>query len=140
MIDHNKLTNAYKNTDGNSEFHISKLNPWKLAFWKETIIAEDEVKASVILAKRTRSKPSVSSFRSFSFLPPLYGTEAPTRGNLWRKVFFKNFTKFTEKHLCWSEACNFIKKETLAHAFSYEFWKNSKNTSEWLLSTITRLL
>ena len=58
MIDHNKLTKAYKNTDGNSEFHISKLNPWKLAFWKETIIAEDEVKASVILAK---AKPSVKA-------------------------------------------------------------------------------
>ena len=45
-----------------------------------------------------------------------------------------NFAKFTGKHLCQSiflkkaQACNFIKKETLAQVFSCEFWNISKNT------------
>ena len=34
--------------------------------------------------------------------------------------------KFTGKHLC--QACNFIKKETLAQVFSCEFCEISKNT------------
>ena len=54
---------------------------------------------------------------------------------------FKNFARFTGKHLCQSllfnkvtgicdrpEACNFFKKETLAQAISFEFCKISKNT------------
>ena len=46
-----------------------------------------------------------------------------------------NFTKLTGKHLCQSlffnkvaEACNFIKKETLAQVFSCESCEISKNT------------
>ena len=47
----------------------------------------------------------------------------------WKKGVLRNFTKFTGKHLCQSlffnkvagEACNFIKKETLAQVFSCEF-------------------
>ena len=47
-----------------------------------------------------------------------------------------NFAKFTGKHLCQSlffnkvagAACSFIKKETLAQVFSYEFCEISKNT------------
>ena len=46
------------------------------------------------------------------------------------------FAKFTGKHPCQSlfliklqvEACNFIKKETLAQVFSCEFCEISKNT------------
>ena len=50
-----------------------------------------------------------------------------------RKGVLRNFAKFTGKHLCQSfnkvaEACNFIKKETLAQVFSFEFCKISKNT------------
>ena len=53
------------------------------------------------------------------------------------KVVLRNFAKFTGKHLCQSlsfnkvagAACNFIKKETLAQAFSCEFYEMSKNTS-----------
>ena len=61
-----------------------------------------------------------------------------------RKGALRNFTKFTWKHLCQSlffnkvagsdlwetlaQACNFIKKETLAQVFSCEFCKISKNT------------
>ena len=55
-----------------------------------------------------------------------------------KKGVLKNFTKFTEKHLCQSlffnqvaglrlEASNFIKKETLAQVFSREFYEISKN-------------
>ena len=52
-----------------------------------------------------------------------------------RKGVLENFAKFTRKHLCRSlfliklqTACNFIKKETLAKVFSYEFCEISKNT------------
>ena len=48
----------------------------------------------------------------------------------------KNFAKCTGKHLCQSlflnkvagDACNVIKKETLAQVFSWEFCEISKNT------------
>ena len=53
-----------------------------------------------------------------------------------KKGVFRNFAKFTGKHLCQSlffnkvagEACNFIKKETLVQLFSCEFCEISKNT------------
>ena len=52
------------------------------------------------------------------------------------KGVLRNFSKFTEKHLCQSlsfnkvagGACNFIKKETLTQVFFCEFWQISKNT------------
>ena len=68
------------------------------------------------------------------------------RSTHWRcsvkKVFFRNFLKFTGKHLrqglffnkvsglrpCrpWGLVCNFIKREALAHVFSCEFCEISK--------------
>ena len=56
-----------------------------------------------------------------------------------KKGVLRNFAKFTGKHLCQSllfnkvaglrpQACNFIKKETLAQVLSCEFHKISKNT------------
>ena len=51
-----------------------------------------------------------------------------------RKGVFRNFIKFTGKHLCQSlffnklKKLNFIKKETLAQVFSCEFCWISKNT------------
>ena len=52
-----------------------------------------------------------------------------------KKSNLRNFTKFTGKHLCQrlffnkvaGLACNFIKKESLAQVFSYEFCEISKN-------------
>ena len=47
------------------------------------------------------------------------------------KGVFRNFAKFTGKHLCQSlffKAYNFIKKETLAQVFFCEFCRISKNT------------
>ena len=55
-----------------------------------------------------------------------------------KKDVLRNFSKFTEKHLCQSlffnkvaglrlEASNFIKKETLAQVFSREFYEISKS-------------
>ena len=44
----------------------------------------------------------------------------------YEKGVLKNFAKFTEKTE--SEACNFIKKETLAQVLSCEFCKILKNT------------
>ena len=52
----NNSHNAYKNADGNSKFNITKLNPWKLTFWKQTVIAKDEIKVSVILANKCEVK------------------------------------------------------------------------------------
>ena len=49
----------------------------------------------------------------------------------YKKDGLKNFAKFTGKHLCQSffyQACNFIKKETLAQVFSCEFYEIFKNT------------
>ena len=56
-----------------------------------------------------------------------------------KKGVFRQFAKFTGKHLCQSlffnkvaglrpKACNFIKKESLAQVFSCEFCEISKNT------------
>ena len=61
----------------------------------------------------------------------------------------QNFVKFTEKRLCHRlifnkvaglrrEACNFIKRESLAHVFSCEFCVISKNS--FLQNTSRRLL
>ena len=44
-----------------------------------------------------------------------------------RKVFLEISQNSTGKHLC-QRACNFIKKETLAQVFSYEFCDVSKNS------------
>ena len=52
------------------------------------------------------------------------------------KGVVRNFAKFTGKHQCQSlffdkvagDACNFIKKETLAQVFFCEFWEIYKNT------------
>ena len=52
------------------------------------------------------------------------------------KAVLGNFAKFTGKHLCQNlffnkvagGACNFIKKETLAQVFSFEFCEIPKNT------------
>ena len=59
-----------------------------------------------------------------------------------------NFIKFTGKHLCQSlvfnnvaglrpQACNFIKKETLAQVFSCEFCNISKNTFSYRTPLVT---
>ena len=52
-----------------------------------------------------------------------------------KKDILKNFPKFTGKHLCQSlfliklqtEACDFIKKETLAQVFSCKFFETFKS-------------
>ena len=51
-----------------------------------------------------------------------------------KKDVLKNFAKFAGKHFCQSiffnkvEACNLIKKETLAQVFSCEFFETFKNS------------
>ena len=50
-----------------------------------------------------------------------------------KKGVLRNFTKFTCTRASFliklqAKACNFIKKETVAQAFSCEFWKISKDT------------
>ena len=64
------------------------------------------------------------------------GTEAATRGALLRKVFLEISQNLQEKTCArvpfliklQAQACNFIKKETLAQVFSCEFCEISKNT------------
>ena len=54
----------------------------------------------------------------------------------YEKAVLEIFAKFTGKHLCQSpffnkvakQACNFIKKETLAQVFRFEFYEIFKNT------------
>ena len=62
----------------------------------------------------------------------VYNCKATVRINrpevFCKKGVLRNLTKFTGKHLCQSQACNFIKKETLAQVFSCEFCEISKNT------------
>ena len=60
-------------------------------------------------------------------------SEAATRDVLQEKVFFEfrkthRKTPVQEAFLIRSEACIFVKKETLVHMFSCEFCENSKNT------------
>ena len=49
----NNSHNAYENADCNSKFHITNLNPWRLAFGKQPVIGKDEVKASVFVANKS---------------------------------------------------------------------------------------
>ena len=51
----NNSYDALKNGD-NSKFHITKLNPWKLTFRKQPLIAGDEIKFNVILATNYKVK------------------------------------------------------------------------------------
>ena len=64
-----------------------------------------------------------------------------------KKGILRNFAKFTGKHMCQTpeslflirpEACNFIKKETLAQVFSWEFCKILR--TPFLQNTSGRLL
>ena len=64
-----------------------------------------------------------------------------------KKGVLINFTKFTGRHLyhslfCRAQACNFIKKETLAQVFSCKFCEISKITffTEHLWMTASDLL
>ena len=52
----NNSYNAYKNADGNSKFNISKSNPQKITFWKQPVIAKDEIKVIVILPNKYEVK------------------------------------------------------------------------------------
>ena len=79
----------------------------------------------------------VNTRQNFSFRK----TGADTRGVLLKKVFSKILQNL-QGNTCdrdsflkklQAEACNFIKKETLAQMFSYQFCEIFKNTSAWLL-------
>ena len=39
----NNSHNTYKNTDDDSNFNTVNLNLWKLNFWKQVVIANDEI-------------------------------------------------------------------------------------------------
>ena len=48
--------NSYKDVDGNSKFNITKLNPWKLTFWKQPQIVKDDIEVSAILSNKYEVK------------------------------------------------------------------------------------
>ena len=50
------LHDAYKNANDNSKFYTTKLNPWKLSFWKQPVIADEEIKVIVILTNKYKVK------------------------------------------------------------------------------------
>ena len=51
----NDRYDSYKNADCNSKSYVIKLIPFsQLTFWTQTIIAEDEIKVSVILASKCK--------------------------------------------------------------------------------------
>ena len=57
-------------------------------------------------------------------------SEAATRVVPWKKVFLKISQNSVENSCaksCRPDSCNFIKKETLAQVFSYEFFEIFKN-------------
>ena len=58
---------ALKNTS-DSKFHITKLNPWKMIFWKQPIIAGDEIKVSAILTTKYKVK-AMSFIISIFYFP-----------------------------------------------------------------------
>ena len=55
----NNSHNVYKGADGKSKCNRTKSSPWKLTFWKQPIIAKDEIKVNVILASKSEEFPYV---------------------------------------------------------------------------------
>ena len=80
--------------------------------------------ASVIPASKYKVK--AKNFVIPILVSCFYGIEAATRGILWKKGVFENFTKFTGKHLY--QSLNFNKKDTLAQVFSCEFCEAFKDS------------
>ena len=64
----NNSHNTYKNADGKSKLNMTKLNPWKFAFWKQPVKAKDEIKVNVILSNKYKVKS-----KNFSILISFYG-------------------------------------------------------------------
>ena len=117
-----------------------------MTFWKQRIRAEDENKASVILAIKYKVKAENFIIPIFYSPACFYGTGAAKK-----KAVLKNFTKFTETHLCMSLFVNkvaglrhsiLIKKRLWHRCFLVNFVKLLRthylqNTSGWLLLTVT---
>ena len=64
----NNSHNAYKNGDCNPKFNVTKLNPWKLTFWKQPVIAKDEIKVSIILTNKSDVKANTSTISFFALV------------------------------------------------------------------------
>ena len=84
--------NAYKNADGNSKF---KITAWKLTFWKQLVIAKDDIKVSVILANKYE-------VRAIKFIIPIsfYGNWLLVTPRLLPSLFlFPSSSKNFSRHL-----------------------------------------
>ena len=122
-----------------------------MTFWKQRIRAEDENKASVILAIKYKVK--ADNFIIPIFYSPVLFLRYRNSHQRYsmKKAVLKNFTKFTETHLCMSLFVNkvaglrhsiLIKKRLWHRCFLVNFVKLLRthylqNTSGWLLLTVT---
>ena len=91
----NNLHHTYKNADGNSKFNTTKLNPWKLTFWKHPVIAKNEIKVSVL-----RTTKSDFKAKNFIILISFYGNYLVVTPRLFPSLFlFISSAKTLSKHL-----------------------------------------
>ena len=107
---------------------IKSVNQWKhtlkvYAAEKEMIYLNGTSKVSI--SGESIHLKFCKHFWHYSILVKLQGKARSSRPKLFKGVL-ENFSKFTGKHVC--QSLNFIKKETLAQGFSYEFCKIFKNT------------
>ena len=78
----NNSNETYKNTNGNSKFNITKLNTWKLTFWKQSVVTEDEIKNSAILVNKHKVEA-----KNFSILISVYDNERVATPRLIPSLF-----------------------------------------------------
>ena len=105
--------------------HLSRRCIQSLAKYRRRSVYQKELTA--VLVVKYFYKNSILDVRQGSE----YASEAATRDVLYKKGVLKTFAKFTGKHLYKSlflikleaQACNLIKKETLAQVFPVNFAK-----------------
>ena len=91
----NNSHNVYKNADGNSKFNITKLNAWKLTFWKQLVISKDDIKVSVPLANKYEVKA-----KNFIIPISLYGDQLVITPRQFPYFFlFLSFSKLCSRHV-----------------------------------------
>ena len=117
--------NIYLNLFGGAHFHWRSLKVCNMAkrtclnyVWMAIFPSSNcSLKLQILPLIRARSSKTVS-------VDSLWNARCSHRRRSVRKRALRNFTKFTEKHLCQRLL---FKKETVAQVFSCEFSKFSKN-------------
>ena len=90
----NSSHDTYKKADDNSKINITKLNPCKLTFWKQPVIAEDQIKVSVILVNKYKVKA-----KNFLIPKSFYGNQLILTPRLFPSLFLflSSLKTFSEK-------------------------------------------